>query len=54
MFEPDEDNQTAAAAMVTHATIVIADLAKSSGLPLEPYLDAAIGEIRRAETMELP
>ncbi|MDQ1733284.1 MAG: hypothetical protein QOK10_3443 [Pseudonocardiales bacterium] len=54
MFEPDEDNQVAAATMVSHASLVIADLAKSCGLPVEPYLDAAIEEIRRAETMELP
>jgi hypothetical protein len=37
-----------------HALIVIADLAAESGARIAPLLSAALGEIERAETLEMP
>jgi hypothetical protein len=37
-----------------HALIVVADLAAESGARIGPLLSAALGEIERAETLEMP
>ncbi len=53
----DVDDQPAAlapAAVQRHAPVLVAELLSSLGVPLAPSLDAALAELRRAETVELP
>jgi hypothetical protein len=40
--------------VVQHASVLIAELTAVSGRPLQLYLDAALAEIERAETIEMP
>ncbi|MGX7679745.1 hypothetical protein ACSMXN_12720 [Jatrophihabitans sp. DSM 45814] len=40
--------------LITNASLVIADLCDAAGADVSQYLVAAIAEIERAETMELP
>lgn len=42
------------AALSQGATLLIADLLTAAGAPLRGYLDAALAELERAETIELP
>lgn len=37
-----------------HAPLLIADLLRASGQTLEPVLVAALAEVKRAETVEMP
>ncbi|HEX3815174.1 MAG TPA: hypothetical protein VHX59_20255 [Mycobacteriales bacterium] len=41
-------------AVAQHATLLIADLRAVAGRPLQGYLDSALAEIARAETIEMP
>ncbi|MCW2616035.1 MAG: hypothetical protein JWN08_3029, partial [Frankiales bacterium] len=54
----DVDDQPAAlspVAVVRHAPVLVASLlTRLGGAPLAPRLDAALAELRRAETVELP
>jgi len=56
--EPDteaEPGPTAGpAALSQAAALLIADLLDTAGAPLRGYLDAALAELERAETIELP
>ena len=55
MQEPGEEPATADPRSVTaHAVLLVADLLKITRRPLADYLDAAIGEIAREQTMEMP
>ena len=42
------------AALSSGAALLIADLLSVAGGPLAGYLDAALAELERAETIELP
>ena len=52
--QDDEPRQAEPADVTVHAALLIADLVKASGRPLAGHLDAAIAEIARAQTIELP
>lgn len=53
--DPDAAAPAGTAGMMsTHASIVIADLLTAAGTGSSRYLDAAIAEIERGETIELP
>jgi hypothetical protein len=56
--EPDADAEPAPtagpAALSQAAALLIADLLSTAGAPLRGYLDAALAELERAETIELP
>lgn len=55
MQEPGEEPPAADNRGVTsHATLLATDLLKTTGRPLTDYLDTAIGEIARDQTMEMP
>ena len=45
---------TGPAALSTGAALLIADLLEAAGAPLDGYLDAALAELERAETIEMP
>lgn len=40
--------------VVAHSVLLARDLARAGGRPLARHLDAALAEVRRAETMEMP
>lgn len=40
--------------VVAHSVLLAQDLARASGRPLAAHVDAALAEVRRAETVELP
>ena len=40
--------------VVAHSVLLAEDLARASGRPLARHLEAALAEVRRAETMEMP
>lgn len=57
--EPDTDSDpkrptAGPAALSQGAALLIADLLAACGAPLSGYLDAALAELERAETIELP
>jgi hypothetical protein len=53
--DPDSERVTAdPAALSTGAVLLIADLLTAAGAPLTGYLDAALAELERAETIEMP
>lgn len=55
MQEPGEEPPSADNRGVTsHAALLATDLLKTTGRPLTDYLDTAIGEIARDQTMEMP
>lgn len=55
LSDPDEDAQRVGReAIVVHAVLVIADLLAVAQAPADGYLRRAIGEIARAETVEMP
>lgn len=48
------DDEADAAVVVTHGLLLVADLLDARNQPLEPLLDAALRELMREQTMELP
>ena len=50
----DEPRQAKPADVVAHAALLAADLVAAAGRPIASYLDLAIAELARAETIELP
>lgn len=52
--EPDAAPTAGPAALSQAAALLIADLLSTAGAPLRGYLDAALAELERAETIELP
>ena len=52
--EPDEPPRPGGAAIVAHGLILIAEQLRVLGRPLAPDLDAALRELMRAQTVELP
>jgi hypothetical protein len=55
LSDPDEAAAAAGpAALSSGAALLIADLLSEAGGPLAGYLDAALAELERAETIELP
>lgn len=53
--DPDEDApKHGRTAYLRAAVLVVADLAATAGLPTGDYIRRAIGEIARAETVEMP
>ena len=55
LSDPDEPAATAGpSALSSGAALLIADLLGVAGGPLAGYLDAALAELERAETIEMP
>jgi hypothetical protein len=55
LSDPDDAAATAGpAALGSGAALLMADLLNAAGGPLAGYLDAALAELERAETIELP
>jgi hypothetical protein len=52
--DPDEPPRPGGAAVVAHGVILIADQLRVLAQPLPPVLNAALGELMRAQTVELP
>jgi hypothetical protein len=52
--DPDEPPRPGGAAVVAHGIILIAEQLRVLAQPLPPVLDAALGELMRAQTVELP
>jgi hypothetical protein len=52
--EPDERPRPAGAAVVAHGLLLIADQLRVLALPAAPFLNAALKELMRAQTVELP
>jgi len=52
--EPEPVPAADPAALSQGAALLIADLVTAAGAPLRGYLDAALAELERAETIELP
>lgn len=52
--EPEPTPAAGPAALSQGAALLIADLLTAAGAPLRGYLDAALAELERAETIELP
>jgi hypothetical protein len=52
--DPDEPPRPGGAAVVAHGLILIAEQLRVLGRPLAPVLDAALRELMRAQTVELP
>jgi hypothetical protein len=52
--DPDEPPRPGGAAVVAHGLILIADQLRVLGRPLAPVLDAALRELMRGQTVELP
>jgi hypothetical protein len=50
----DEPRETEPAAVTAHAVLLTADLVTAAGHPVAGHLNAAIAEIARAETIEMP
>jgi hypothetical protein len=55
VFDPDEEQRSVdRLGLATHASLVIADLLVAGDLQLPGYVDLALAEIQRAETIEMP
>ncbi|MGI8678697.1 MAG: hypothetical protein ACR2LX_08445 [Jatrophihabitans sp.] len=54
LTEPDEPPIVDQYAVLVHGLLLIADLLASSGIVLRPLLEAALRELLRAQTVELP
>jgi hypothetical protein len=52
--ETDESGGPDERSVVAHGLLLIGDQLRTSGLHLQPLLDSALGELRRAQTMEMP
>jgi hypothetical protein len=52
--DPDEPPRPGAAAVLAHGLFLIADQLRVLAQPLAPFLDAALRELKRAQTVELP
>jgi hypothetical protein len=52
--EPDDSPQLDGEAVLAHGLLLIADLLTVLGQALAPFLDAALRELMRAQTVELP
>jgi hypothetical protein len=52
--DPDDSPQLAGDAVLAHGLLLIADLLTALGQALPPVLDAALRELMRAQTVELP
>lgn len=52
--EADGEPRLPHPAVVAHSVLLADDLARAGGRPLARHLDAALAEVRRAETMEMP
>lgn len=52
--EEDEPREITPLEIAQHAPLLVADLLAFSAKPLDGYLDAAIAELARVETVELP
>jgi hypothetical protein len=50
----DDERPPGAAEVAAHGPLLVADLLAAAGRPLAGYLDAALAEIARAETIEMP
>jgi hypothetical protein len=55
VFDPDEEPRVVnRLGLATHASLVIADLLVAGDLQPSGYVDMALAEIQRAETIEMP
>ncbi len=55
LAEADEsESPLPRAVLVVHAHLVIAELVRRTARPFEPYLQRALAEVERAQTIELP
>jgi hypothetical protein len=55
MQDPDESQPPVSGlAFGQHAVLLVADLVTALGVAVETYIDVAVGEIARVETMEMP
>lgn len=52
--DPDDVTAPGAPAVVAHGLLLVAGLLRSAGEQLAPVLDAALHELRRSQTVELP
>lgn len=52
--DPEEVPRLGHALVLQHSVLLVHDLATGPGRPLRRALDAALAEVRRAETMEMP
>lgn len=52
--EPDDEGRPAELAVLTHGLLLIADQLSIAGLDAVPVLDAALAELLRAQTIEMP
>ncbi len=52
--DPDESTPPDRGPVLTHGLLLIADLLTVAATALAPVLDRALGELRRAQTIELP
>jgi hypothetical protein len=52
--DPDEPPRPAGPAVVAHGLLLIADQLRVLAQPLAPFLNAALSELMRAQTVELP
>ncbi|HVX45118.1 MAG TPA: hypothetical protein VHC49_14610 [Mycobacteriales bacterium] len=54
MQDPDADPRIAPPVIATHAALLVHELLAVTRRPLGGYLEIALGEIARAETIEMP
>jgi hypothetical protein len=54
IHDPDEAPPADGAAVLAHGLLLIADRLQVLAVDLPPVLDGALGELRRAQTVELP
>jgi hypothetical protein len=52
--ESDDSPGPGEMSVVTHGLLLVTDQLRTSGLRLEPVLDSALGELMRAQTVEMP
>jgi hypothetical protein len=52
--DPDEPPRPGGAAVVAHGLLLIGDQLRVLAQPLAPFLDAALRELMRAQTVEMP
>jgi len=52
--DPEEIPRLGHALVLQHSVLLVHDLAPAGGPSLRQRIDAALGEVRRAETMEMP
>ena len=52
--DPDEPPRPGGTAVVAHGLLLIAEQLRVLGQPAEPFLNAALSELMRAQTVELP